>query len=547
MGSLLTGVTGLKAHQTMLDVAGNNLSNVNTLAYKTGRTTFADLLGQTLQPAMGPSEALGGTNPQQIGSGVTVGAIDRDMTQGHLENTGQALDLAIEGEGYFVVNDGERNLYTRAGAFEVDSEYYLVDPNTGFRVQRIGDTGVADGFQSPANDAIRVPHDTALPAQGTRNISFTGNLSADESGPTTNTVSSTNRFTTGGGNEALDGTLIADLDQADSLVNGDTITITGTRRDGTEVNTSMAIDPDTTTMGDLLDALNTQFTDSSAQLYNGRIRVTDDEAGYSRTNVNLGFNGSGSLEMPNYFQLDEAGGEAAKTASVEIYNTQGVSHVMSVAFVKTDAPNTWDMVVTAITGDVSSLDNRRVEGIQFSADDGSFAGLSEQGESALQMTFGHDPNNLRTIDIDLGSAGSHDGLTQFGGDSTVFPSSQDGYSAGWLSDLSVTREGELMGVFTNGVRKDLATLRLATFQNPGALESVGNNYYEASANSGSPVPTQAQAAGAGSIRGGSLEKSNVDVATEFVNLIQAQNGFQANARTITVTSEILRELTGLIR
>ncbi|MGC9453826.1 MAG: flagellar hook protein FlgE [Phycisphaerae bacterium] len=547
MGSLLTGVSGLKSHQQMLDVAGNNLANVNTLAYKTGRVTFADLLSQTLKTAMGPSDALGGSNPQEIGSGVEIGSIDRNMTQGHMENTGQALDLAIEGDGYFVVNDGERNLYTRAGAFAVDSENYLVDPSTGYRVQRIGSTGVTEGFQSSTSDAIRVPYDTSLPANATENISYTGNLSADESDPTTNQLSSTISFTTGDGSEASASTLIANLDQADSITTGDTITITGTQRDGTAVNASLVIDSAATTMQDLLDALNAEFGDSTAELVNGKIQLTDDEAGYSQTDLNLSYSGAGTLELPAYFQLDEVGGEAVKKSSVEIYDTLGVSHVLSVAFARTDTANTWDMVVTSVTGDVEALDDRRVEGIEFSPDNGAFAGLTGGDSSSIQMTFGHDPTNVRTISLDLGSVGEHDGLTQFGGDSTVFPSSQDGYEAGWLSDLSVTREGILTGVFTNGVRRDIAALRLATFQNPAALQSVGGNYYEPSANSGEPIPTTAQSAGAGSVRGGSLEKSNVDVATEFVNLIQAQNGFQANARTITVTNEMLRELTSLIR
>jgi flagellar hook protein FlgE len=105
----------------------------------------------------------------------------------------------------------------------------------------------------------------------------------------------------------------------------------------------------------------------------------------------------------------------------------------------------------------------------------------------------------------------------------------------------------LVGVFTNGQKVNLATLQMATFQNPSGLNSVGNNYYETSANSGDPLNTQAQSDGAGSIVGGSLEQSNVDTATEFVNLIQAQNGYAANARTISVADQMLTDLTNLIR
>ncbi|MCX7055442.1 MAG: flagellar hook-basal body complex protein, partial [Proteobacteria bacterium] len=122
-----------------------------------------------------------------------------------------------------------------------------------------------------------------------------------------------------------------------------------------------------------------------------------------------------------------------------------------------------------------------------------------------------------------------------------------GYESGNLSAVSVGSDGTLVGAFTNGVKKDLATLQIALFNNPAALQSAGGGDYVASANSGSAVATQAMSTGAGVIHGSALEKSNADVATEFVNMIEAQNGYQANARTIRVATEILTELTNLIR
>jgi flagellar hook protein FlgE len=138
-------------------------------------------------------------------------------------------------------------------------------------------------------------------------------------------------------------------------------------------------------------------------------------------------------------------------------------------------------------------------------------------------------------------------LTQFAGNSTAVAREQDGYEAGSLSTVSVNNGGILIGAFSNGIKKEIATLKIALFQNTAGLETVGSGYLLPSANSGEPVSTQAMSGGAGSIHGGALEKSNADVATEFVNMIQAQNGFQANARTIRVANEILRELTSLIR
>jgi len=147
----------------------------------------------------------------------------------------------------------------------------------------------------------------------------------------------------------------------------------------------------------------------------------------------------------------------------------------------------------------------------------------------------------------MGTIGQFNGLTQLAGASTAVAREQDGYEAGRLSSVSVDNEGTVIGAFSNGIKKNLATIQIAIFQNPSALESVGGGYFIPSANSGEAASTQALTAGAGSIHGGALEKSNADVAIEFVNMIQAQNGFQANARTIKVANEILRELTNLIR
>ena len=151
------------------------------------------------------------------------------------------------------------------------------------------------------------------------------------------------------------------------------------------------------------------------------------------------------------------------------------------------------------------------------------------------------------IAIDMGATGQFDGLTQFAGNSTAVARRQDGYEAGNLSSVSVDNGGTVIGAFSNGIKKDIATIQITLFQNPAALESVGGNYFDSSENSGEPLATQAYIDGAGSIKGGALEKSNADVATEFVNMIQAQNGFQASARTIRVANDILQELNNIIR
>jgi len=551
--SLMSAVSGLQGHQKMLDVAGNNLANVNSYGFKASRVTFAELLAETITEATQPGDQMGGTNPQQIGSGVAVASIDRNMGQGTMVHTGQPLDMAVEGAGYFVLNDGQKDVYTRVGTFAVDSQYYMVDPGTGYRVQRLGIEGVAEGFQDPSSDDIRVPYDVALPAKATETISFTGNLSADGETPTTNEMTSGVQYTDDGAVAAPE-TLLADLDQVSGISDGETIAITGRAPDGTDVNDTFTfgtgMGQDGNTLGDLVDKISAVFSGAQARLVNGEIRLRDDEAGYSQSDIYLSYTGAGSFELPAYFQHLSAGGEEAKSANVEIFDAQGIGHVVSVGFVRTGTDDTWDMVVTNMTGDVwfDGADDRRVCSVQFNAD-GSFAGLGggTPDDQSIQVRFGGATAPQSTIDVNFGTIGQFDGLSQFGGPSTVAASGQDGYEAGYLSSLSVSRDGILVGMFTNGVRRNIAALKIATFQNPAGLQALGESYFTTSGNSGDSMPTQAMTGGAGAVNGGSLERSNVDTAEEFVNLIQAQNGFQANARTITVTNDMLRELSNLIR
>lgn len=550
--ALSSGMTGLQAHQMMLDVAGNNLANVNTTAFKAGRADFAELLSQTLRQASQPTERVGGTNPQQIGSGVGVASITPNMGQGSIVNTGNPLDVAIEGQGYFVVSDGERHLYTRAGAFGVDQSGYLVDPASGYRVLRTGLAGEPDGFQVTGDSGIRIPYDIALPANATSEITFTGNLSADATGDARAQVLASSLAYTSGGAEASADVQLGQLDQFSGGAgpNGQ-IAISGFHKDGTEISTGLTFAvTGTTTLGDLVEHLNNNvLADATASLVGGRIQITDNEAGYSRSDLMLSYSGDGSLETPPYFQMATVGGDEFKSVNIAIYDTQGGRNVLSAALVRTDTVNTWDMVLTSITGNVLEItpENRRVNGLTFDPRSGAFTGLPSTEAGQFLVTFGHDAANPQSISLNFGTAGSFNGLTQFAGNSTAVAREQNGYEAGNLAAVSVSIDGTIVGAFTNGIRKDIASLAVALFSNPAGLQATGGGYFIASANSGGAVTTNALSSGAGAIRGSALEKSNADVATEFVKLIEAQNGFQANARTIRVANDILRELTNLIR
>jgi flagellar hook protein FlgE len=180
--ALFTGSTGLQANSAALDVVGNNLANLNTTGYKSQRTMFKDLVYQTLNPGSAPTATSGGTNPAQNGYGVGVATIDNMFSQGSVTPTGRNLDAAIQGHGFFVVSNGNTTAYSRAGSFAVDAQGYLVDPNTGYRVQRYGNVGEGSatlpGFQVPGNNSIKIPFGTGAAGTPTTSVTYQGNLSS---------------------------------------------------------------------------------------------------------------------------------------------------------------------------------------------------------------------------------------------------------------------------------------------------------------------------------------------------------------------------------
>lgn len=182
MRSLYAGVSGLKSHQTRMDVIGNNISNVNTYGFKYERVSFQDMISQTLAGAAEPKENVGGVNPKQVGLGVMTAAIDKIMTQGALQSTGKNTDLAIQGEGFFVLSDGDKKYYTRAGNFDVDKDGSLVNPANGMRVQ--GWNAQTDANGNPViNTAatvedIYIPLYSKEPAKQTTYVEFKSNLNS---------------------------------------------------------------------------------------------------------------------------------------------------------------------------------------------------------------------------------------------------------------------------------------------------------------------------------------------------------------------------------
>jgi flagellar hook protein FlgE len=179
--AMFAGVSGLQVHQTKLNVIGNNVANVNTTGYKAGRVTFQDQLSQTLRYSVGPGNSLGGQNPMQVGLGASLGAVDTLQTQGNLQSTGKPTDLALQGNGFFLVSNGEDTFYTRDGSFDLDSEGNLVNPANGLRLvgYSADSTGKIDTTgQLTGSDSLKIPVGTLTAVKPTENAQLQGNLNA---------------------------------------------------------------------------------------------------------------------------------------------------------------------------------------------------------------------------------------------------------------------------------------------------------------------------------------------------------------------------------
>lgn len=551
--ALLTGVSGLNSHQKMLEVIGNNLANLNSTAYKAQRVLFSDLLYQTVSAASsGANGLIGGINPSQVGSGSQVGQITANFTQGNLEPTGQDLDFAIDGDGFFVVSGGGSPRYTRAGSFAVDADGLLIDPSTGYRVQRFGDAGEPNGvdpsFQTAGDMNIHVPFGASIPGKTTSIVNLVGNLSSDSVGPAAE-VLATNAPWQSGGLPATASTLLNDLDSSvTDYVAGDSLQFTGTNKDGTPVNTTFNVGP-ATTMGDLLNAMTAAFPDATASIdTSGNLRLTSNTTGEALFSVQVRdvAGNTGAVRFDTHpFVVSENGRDGTKVlGGFEVYDIRGKAHTVTTTLQK-QADGSWDLTATIPDGEGTILDGQ-IGNIRFN-DDGSFLEAGGVGLEDLNLSFTwRDLAQPQVITVGFGSQNSYDGMTQLSAASTT-SAFQDGYASGTLTEVRMSSNGMIEGVATNGRSIPLAQLAIATFRNPSGLTRAGSNYYDTSLASGDAEIGTALSGDRGTIKSNYLERSNVDIALEFTNLITAQRGFSANARTITVTDEVLQELTSLIR
>lgn len=415
MSTFSTAITGLKAYQTALGVIGNNIANANTTGYKASRAQFSDLLVQTLEGASAPGTS-GGTDPLQIGAGVIVGGVLNIMTQGAIEPTGRSSDIAIQGEGFYVLSSGESQIYTRVGSFELDANGNMVDSGTGFKVQ-----GVHGDITVPLGSNAATP---------TTQVELAGNLNAN------------------------------------------------------------AVDDPLTLADD---------------------RVLD----------------------TSFFIIDSLGGK----------------HSLGVTFTPATSANTgvWNYAVAAAasgTGETGTMGVGASGTITFGSG-GSIDPTLSLPTSGSVFSFTFDPGNAAASGQPFSI--SFNALTGFAAFSNVAMKQQDGVPPGALSSFNIGSDGKVNGIFSNGLVQEIDTLKLATFSNPAGLLRLANGQFVETPNSGVAQFGTAGTGGRGSIVAGALEQSNVDLGTELVNLIIAQRGYEANAKTISVANEVQQTTLNLLR
>lgn len=500
--SLFAGVSGLRNHQVRMDVIGNNIANVNTVAFKSGRVMFKEGFAQLLQGASRPPGDQGGINPVQIGLGSQIGSIDQLFTQGNMETTGQATDLAIQGDSMFVVRKGNQSFYTRSGNFQLDAEGQLVSPTNGFVVQgEMYENGtVQDGVRD-----IRLPFGQKVIAKATSQLRVAGNLNASApavADPATFDVNS----------------------PADRAANP-----------GAWTESSLTVYDSQGSKRDV----KLQYWKVGANQWQWQLDPTSPTI---EATVTVG--AGGAVVLPD---------ATADTGVAEIVTASG-SKIDTSLLTPNPAPPNYLLAAGAGVPDGAPITVRYSVLPPADPANGLNAGLlafDAQGNidptASTPMNVEFDIPGADTVRITVDRGFGAAGLTQFATTSTAVLRDQNGFTAGQLQNFSIDRYGLITGFFTNGTTSPLGRIVLADFNNPAGLLRSGDNMYQESANSGSAVLGYALEGSQSQITSGALEMSNVDLAQEFTNMIVAQRGFQANGKVISTSDEMLQELMQIKR
>ncbi len=581
--ALFTGLSGLISNSRRLDVIGNNISNVNTTAFKSNRMQFTPTFSRNFSLGTAPGSSTGGTNPGQVGLGVTVAGTQRNFNNGAIGATGVATDVAIEGDGFFIVDVAGTRHFTRAGNFVRNPSNELVS-QSGARVMGFG---VDEQFNVIEGDLVplSVPVGTLTLAEASRNVIFNGNLNASGAVGTTGSVHTGRAWFTDAAmtvpvdastdltttdiwmSDGAGGSVLA----FDGSANPKTITISGVEKGGKDLGsktfafnaTAVAgADGFGTTLGDftsfLEDVLGLDQTPvgASSNLGGnvainaaGQIVITGNEGtvqdlGLETADFVVSSPGAGSGQPLVLTKTGSANGESVRTSFV-VYDSLGTPLTIDLTFTLQDTSasggTTWQFVAESNDNDAAS----RLIGlgeVTFDAS-GRFEAATNQSFSIIRTNGAVSP---LTVNMDFNSGtDAVSSLTDSASNlAAVF---QDGSPIGTLSNFSIGEDGRISGSFTNGLTRTIGQIALAKFSNPEGLVDSGDNLFRTGPNSGTPLVAKPRDFGTGRLVGGALELSNVDLSQEFINMILASTGYSAASRVITTTDELINQLLALGR
>ena len=564
MRSMYSGVSGLKTHQTKMDVIGNNIANVNTVAYKSSSITFSELMYQTTQKSSGPNAltGTGGTNARQIGLGVQSAAINTAIaTQGATQTTGNPFDICITGDSFFIVSDGSTNYFTRAGAFSIDSVGNLVMTSNGYNVMGWGVDEKTMTIKQDTVAPLRIMSADKMtyPPEATTKGYLSGILDkndddvAKESGKTVSLsfydnlgYAYTAKFSVH--ETTTDGEYYVELDD---ILDSNSKSITeaypgATLSDMVTINDGGSFDADVSLPENLV---------STASIASGKITYVKDATTTPATTDNLDLN-----SFPNEKKVSDASGNLTSVtlAETDISGTYKDFLMKAYGFSEDELAKIKGATIDATSGTLT-ITKKTVTGakLSYSTVDGSFTSIDGKKSIILNfadnLTIGTDTKSIKQfedIDIDWTATNrfNNSGTSTIGATSGDKDGIGTGRKLGNMSGVTIQTNGMIYASYDNGMTRLMGQIAVAEFSNAAGLEKAGENLYQASLNSGEFDGIGVDVTGSGGyMTTGVLEMSNVDLSTEFTEMITTQRGFQANSRIITVSDTMLEELVNLKR
>ncbi len=563
-GSLFTGLTGLASNSRRLEVIGNNISNVNTVAFKSNRIQFTPNLSRNFSLGSSPSASSGGTNPAQVGAGVGPGYTQRNFTTGAATPTGIPTDLAIEGDGFFIVERAGSRFFTRDGSFQLNANNELVTPAGG----RVLGYGVDQQYNliEGSLQNLTIPVGVATIAEATSNVNFSGNLNAAGDVATQGSLHTfINPLQVAGPAPATPATLLTALDRVPPLVDGDVFRITGAEVGNQTVPDAELAITATTTVQDLLDFMQQALGIVPGATAGDSGGVTIDAAGVVSITGNFGEQNNITFESGELNFFDSTGGskggfaterqqaadgESVRTSFV-VYDTLGTPVTVDVTAVLQDkgsggtgwrlylrSPDDSDLAYNLDTGGVPIGPLIRFDNFGQLVDDTPVTiQVNRDATGALDpISFALNFNSVGDNVTSLSDPQEADGV------SSLAATFQDGSPLGTLTTFAVGTDGEIIGGFSNGLTRTIGRVVVGKFTNPEGLIDAGDNLFQVGPNSGTALITGPTEFGTGRIIGGALELSNVDLPQEFINMILTSTGYSAASRVITTSDELLQQL-----